>query len=205
MSEIEHLIGALEPLIHEYGAAAILVIIFLETLGAPVPGETLLVFSSALAARGELSWPTLFAAAWAGAVIGDNTGFAIGRYAGRELIARYGARIGLGAERLDKVEAIFKKYGPLTVAFARFVAFLRQLNGPVAGTLDMRWRRFLMFEALGAAMWVTMWMLFGHYVGDHAAALIAFARKFWPVLFVLAGLALTGALFWRYRTRQRRG
>ena len=59
-----------------------------------------------------------------------------------------------GAERLDKVEAVFKKCGPLTVAFARFVAFLRQLNGPVAGTLDMRWRRFLMFEAIGSAMWV---------------------------------------------------
>ena len=72
-----------------------MVVTFLETLGAPVPGESLLVFASALAARGELSWPTLFAAAWAGAAIGDNTGFAIGRYAGRELIAHYGARVGL--------------------------------------------------------------------------------------------------------------
>lgn len=205
MTEIEHLIGTLEPLIREFGTPAIMVIIFLETLGAPVPGESLLVFASALAARGELSWPLLFASAWAGAVIGDNTGFAIGRYAGRGFIAHYGARFGLGAERIDKVDAVFKKYGPLTVAFARFVAFLRQLNGPVAGTLDMRWSRFLMFEMLGAAMWVTTWMLFGHYIGDHAAALIAFARKFWPVALVLAALALMGAIFWIYRTRKRRG
>lgn len=205
MTEIEHLIGTLEPLIREFGTPAIMVIIFLETLGAPVPGESLLVFASALAARGELSWPLLFASAWAGAVIGDNTGFAIGRYAGRGFIAHCGARFGLGAERIDKVDAVFKKYGPLTVAFARFVAFLRQLNGPVAGTLDMRWSRFLMFEMLGAAMWVTTWMLFGRYIGDHAAALIAFARKFWPVALVLAALALMGAIFWIYRTRKRRG
>jgi membrane protein DedA with SNARE-associated domain len=205
LSEIEHLIGALEPLVREFGAPAIMVIIFLETLGAPLPGESLLVFASALAARGELSWPTLFASAWAGAVIGDNAGFAIGRYAGRELIAHYGARFGLGAERLDKVDAIFRKYGPLTVAFARFVAFLRQLNGPVAGALDMRWRRFLLFEMLGAAMWVTAWMLLGHYIGAHAAMLITFARKFWPAALVLAGLALMGGFFWIYRTRQRRG
>ena len=69
----------------------------------------------------------------------------------------------------------------------------------------MRWLRFLMFEALGSAMWVAAWMLFGHYVGDHAATLIAFARKFWPAALILAGLAPTGAFVWLYRTRQRRG
>jgi membrane protein DedA with SNARE-associated domain len=205
MGEIEHLIGALEPLIREYGAAAVMGIILLEALGVPAPGETLLVFASALAGRGELSWPTLFAAAWGGAVIGDNIGFAIGRYAGRGLILRYGARIGLSAERLGKVESVFKKYGPMTVALARFVAFLRQLNGPVAGTLNMDWRRFLLFEALGAALWVSAWMLFGYYVGEHASTVIGFARKFWPAALVLAGLAVVGVLVFRVRARQRPG
>ena len=105
MSEIKHLIGALEPLIHEYGAAAIMVDHFLETLGAPLPEKRSLVFASALAARGELSWPTLFAAAWAGAALGDNTGFAIGRVpvASSSPVMHPGR---LGAERLDKVEAV---------------------------------------------------------------------------------------------------
>lgn len=203
MGEIEHLIGALEPLIREYGAAAVMVIILLEALGAPVPGETLLVFASALAGRGELSWPTLFAAAWGGAVLGDNLGFAIGRYAGRGLILRYGARIGLGPERLAKVESIFMKYGSMAVAFARFVAFLRQLNGPVAGALGMDWRRFLLFEAFGAAMWVAVWMLFGVYIGEHVTALLGIARRFWPAAVAVAGLALVGALVFRARARQR--
>jgi membrane protein DedA with SNARE-associated domain len=203
MGEIEHLIGALEPLIREYGAAAVMVIILLEALGAPVPGETLLVFASALAGRGELSWPTLFAAAWGGAVLGDNLGFAIGRYAGRGLILRYGARIGLGPERLAKVESTFMKYGSMAVAFARFVAFLRQLNGPVAGALGMDWRRFLLFEAFGAAMWVAVWMLFGVYIGEHATALLGIARRFWPAAVAVAGLALVGALVFRARARQR--
>ncbi len=203
MGEIEHLIGALEPVIREYGAAAVMVIILLEALGAPVPGETLLVFAAALAGRGELAWPTLFAAAWGGAVLGDNIGFAIGRYAGRGLILRYGGRIGLGPERLAKVELIFKKYGSMAVTFARFVAFVRQLNGPVAGALGMNWRRFVLFEALGAALWVAVWMLFGVYIGEHATALLGIARRFWPAALAGAGLALVGALVFRARSRQR--
>jgi membrane protein DedA with SNARE-associated domain len=205
MGEIQHLIGGLEPLIREYGAAAVMIIILLEALGAPAPGETLLVFASALAARGELHWPTLYVAAWGGAVIGDNLGFAVGRYAGRALILRYGARIGLRPERLDKVESVYATYGLITVVFARFVAFLRQLNGPVAGALNMEWRRFALFEALGAAMWVSLWMLFGYYVGEHAATLIKLAHKYWPAALIIAGVALIGVLAVRARTRRRAG
>lgn len=205
MGEIHHLISELEPLIREYGAVAVMAIILLEALGAPVPGESLLIFASALAARGELHWPTLYLAAWAGAVIGDNLAFAVGRYAGRTLILRYGARIGLRPERLDKVESVYATYGPITVVFARFVAFLRQLNGPVAGVLNMAWGRFVLLEMLGAAMWVAVWMLFGHYVGEHAATLMKLAHKIWPAALVVAGLVVVGAFAVRARTRQRSG
>ncbi|MGZ8324600.1 MAG: DedA family protein [Rhodoplanes sp.] len=95
------------------------------------------------------------------------------------------------------------KYGSMAVAFARFVAFLRQLNGPVAGALGMDWRRFLLFEAFGAAMWVAVWMLFGVYIGEHATALLGIARRFWPAAVAVAGLALVGALVFRARARQR--
>ena len=205
MGEIHHLIRELEPAIREYGAAAVMVIIMLEALGAPAPGETLLIFASALAARGELHWPTLYLAAWAGAVIGDNLAFAVGRYAGRTLLLRYGARIGLRPERLGKVESIYATYGPITVVFARFVAFLRQLNGPVAGVLNTAWSRFVLLDMLGAAMWVAVWMLFGHYVGEHAEALIRLARKFWPAALIIAGLVVIGVLAVRAWMRQRSG
>jgi membrane protein DedA with SNARE-associated domain len=205
MGGIEHLMTDLEPIIREYGPAAILVVIALEALGAPAPGETLLVFAAALAARGELSAPWLFLAAWCGAVIGDNIGFAIGHYAGRALILRFGARIGLGADRLGKVESIYRTYGPATAALARFVALLRQLNGPVAGMLNMDWRRFALFEALGAGAWALAWLLFGYYVGEHSALVIGIVRKFWPAALVLAGLAAAGLLVWHAHMRRGSG
>lgn len=189
MDEIHHLIGASEQFIRDYGAVAVAVIIALEALGAPAPGESLLIFASAMAARGEMSWTALAAGAWAGAVVGDNIGYLIGRYGGRALVARFGGKVGLTEARMARVEAAFARYGPATVAFARFVAVLRQLNGIIAGTLQMDWRRFLFFNALGAALWVGMWTLLGHALGEHSAALIAFARHAWPALAISLGAA----------------
>ncbi len=173
--EIEHLLGNLEPLVHAYGAAAVMVILTFESLGLPLPGESLLIFASVLAGRGELSLPPLMLSAWAGAVLGDNIGYLIGRRLGRAIVLRYGGKIGINADRLNRVEAVFARYGPATVAFARFLNILRQLNGVVAGMLKMDWRRFLIFNALGGALWVSVWTLAGFYLGKHGSDIRAVA------------------------------
>lgn len=79
MTEIEHLLGSLVPLIRHYGLVAVPVIITLESLGAPVPGESLLIFASVAAEHGDMSFPLLLLFAWIGGVIGDNIGYLIGR------------------------------------------------------------------------------------------------------------------------------
>ena len=119
-----------------------------------MPGESLLIGAAILAGRGTVSLSALLVSAWAGAVIGDNIGYLIGRNFGHTLIVRFGKKVGLTSARLDKVAAIFAKYGPATVAFARFFNVLRQLNGIFAGTLEMSWWRFLAFNAFGGALWV---------------------------------------------------
>jgi membrane protein DedA with SNARE-associated domain len=79
MAAIEHAFGNLTPLLQEYGVAAVALILMLESLGLPVPGESLLILASVLAARGDLSLPSLLVFAWAGAVVGDNIGYVLGR------------------------------------------------------------------------------------------------------------------------------
>ncbi len=74
------------------------------------------------------------------------------------------------------MEAVFARYGPVTVAFARFVNILRQLNGVVAGMLKMGWRRFLVFNALGGALWVSVWTLTGFYLSKHGSEIKAVAH-----------------------------
>ncbi len=200
--EIEHVLGNLEPFVHSYGAAAVMVILTFESLGLPLPGESVLILASVLAGRGELSLLPLMLGAWAGAVLGDNIGYLIGSRLGRAIVLRYGAKIGINADRLNRVEAFFKRYGPVTVAFARFVTVLRQLNGVVAGMLKMEWKRFFFFNALGGALWVSVWTLAGFYLGEHVSDIKVIAHDLERAGAILGIGVLIAALvygFWRLR------
>jgi len=191
---IEHLLGTLGPYVHTYGAAAVAAILTLESIGAPLPGESLLIFASVLAARGEISLPILMFSSWAGAVTGDNIGYLLGRRFGRGIVLRYGVRFGITPQRFGKVEAVFARYGPVTVAFARFVNVLRQLNGIVAGILRMDWKRFLFFNALGGALWVLLWSTAGYVLGKRAPNLGAVANNLEHGGALIGVVTLTAAL-----------
>lgn len=148
-----------EPYLKSYGAIAIFVMIYLESMGSPVPGETGVIAASLLAARGELSIVAVYVAVLFGAILGDSTGYLIGRLGGNALLRRFGPRIGLTAERLDAVEDRFAKGGLWIVMAARFLPVLRQLNGLVAGSLAMPFHRFLMAQATGAVLWTSVYCL----------------------------------------------
>jgi membrane protein DedA with SNARE-associated domain len=154
-----HSLDAIEPLVHHYGYAAIFVTVALEALGAPLPGESAIIGSSLLAARGDLSIVVVLLCVWGAAVVGDSIGYLIGRFGGRALLVRFGPHIGLTAERLAKTENLFRRRGPLIVFTARFVVVLRQLNGIVAGSVHMPWLPFLAANAAGGLLWTLVWGL----------------------------------------------
>jgi len=159
MQVAHEVVAFIEPYIALYGAFAILVLVFLESLGAPVPGESALIAASLIASRGDISIVHLLLAAVAGAILGDFTGYLIGRFGGRRLLLRYGWLIKLTPERLAIVENQFRSRGMIIVFFARFVVLLRQLNGLVAGSMAMPWPRFLVANALGGLAWASTWVL----------------------------------------------
>ena len=197
------LIEGFEHIVREYGVVAVAVILALEALGAPVPGETLLIFGAVLSARGDMSLPGLLVFAWIGSVIGDNVGYLIGRTLGRGLVLRYGAKVGLDDARFSRIEGVFLRYGAPTVAFARFFALLRQLNGIMAGILGMPWWRFLLFNALGAALWVATWVFAASYLTEHFSFIAGLAHHTRIVLGILAaGAVLLAAVLW-VRSRRR--
>lgn len=109
----------------------------------------------------------------------------------------------MNAERLAKVEAVFARYGPVAVAFARFFSVLHQLNGLVAGSMGMPWRRFLLFNALGAALWVLTWTVVGYYVGLHGAGIAALTHKFGHAGIIVALIAAMAMMAYLYRRRAR--
>lgn len=149
----------LEPYITSYGAFALFFIVYFESFGAPLPGESALIASSLLALHGTLNIEAVLIAVFIGAVLGDGTGYLIGRFGGRKVILRYGHLVKLTPERLDQFEKMFDSKGFYVVATARFVVLLRQLNGIIAGSMKMNPLHFLAANMIGAAGWTLCWGL----------------------------------------------
>lgn len=163
MNLLQQGLAWIEPAIVTYGVWALLIVLYFESLGAPLPGESALIAASLLAARGDLAIGEVFLAAWVGAVLGDSTGYLIGRFGGRPLLTRFGSLVKLTPERLSKLEKTAKTKGFFMVLTARFVVVLRQLNGLIAGSTGMPWPHFVVANALGAMLWAGLWS-FGPYV-----------------------------------------
>lgn len=155
-----------EPYLKSYGAFVIFVMIYFESMGSPVPGETGVIAASLLAAKGELSIVAVYAAVLAGAILGDSTGYLIGRLGGQRILRSLGPYVGLTAERLKLVEDRFAKGGMGLVMMARFLPIMRQLNGLVAGSLAMPFHRFLMAQATGAVLWTSVYALGPYFFGE---------------------------------------
>ena len=192
-----------KPYLDHYGYWALFGAILLENFGLPVPGETLLIASALLASQGKMHIVPLLVTACIAAITGDNMGYAIGRFGGRRLVFRYGRYVLITEERLQKAEGFFRRYGGAVVVMARFFAVLRQLNGIVAGTAKMRWYRFLIYNMLGAALWVTFWGMLFYELGERA---LRFGAGINTVQFcLLGGLAAATVALAIYLLRRRRG
>ncbi|HEU5033823.1 MAG TPA: DedA family protein [Mycobacteriales bacterium] len=158
------------PLQH-YGYLAVAGFLFFEDFGVPLPGETMLIAASLYAGTGHLNVWLVALIGFGAAVLGDNVGFAIGHFGGRELVERFGKYVFLTPKRIDHAEDFFNRHGGKVVTVARFIEGLRQLNGIIAGTVGMPWRRFLVFNVIGAALWVGVWTSLGYLAGNHVEAI----------------------------------
>ena len=149
----EHFISDVRPYIDQYGYWAIFVGVLLDDFGIPVPGEAMLIAGALMVgSTGTMSIVPLLVTAWAAAVIGDNFAYALGRFAGRRLVLKYGHMLFVTPRRLRRVENFYERYGGHVVIIARFLTLVRQLNGIVAGIGNMPWWTFLAYNALGAAV-----------------------------------------------------
>ena len=131
------------------------VVISVESMGIPVPGEIALVTASLMSIGGFLNPWLVASAASAGAIVGDSIGYAVGRRGGRALLERCGRRFPkhFGPAHLARAERAFGRWGVWAVFFGRFVALLRILAGPLAGALRVPYGRFLVANALGGLVW----------------------------------------------------
>jgi len=186
-------------LFSRYGYWAVFFGVMLENAGLPVPGETILLFASFLAWRGDFHLALVILIACCGATLGDNVGFAIGRRGGRPLLERYTRRSKHLHKRLVQAEGFFRRHGSWTVFIARFVTGLRVFAGPLAGALHMPWPRFLFFNFSGAVIWSIAISVAGYFFGSQWERLIHIIKS--VNAGILAAVALAVYLLWRRHSR----
>ncbi|WP_436535329.1 DedA family protein [Actinoplanes sp. HUAS TT8] len=190
-------------LIGQFGYLGIGGIVLIESFGIPAPGETVIIAGAALAGRGHLNIVAVALTAFLAAVVGDSIGYWIGRRGGRPLVRRFGSYVRLTPERLAKVEGFMTRQGPKVVVVARFVEGLRQFNGIVAGFSGMRFPRFLVWNVLGAALWVGVWSTAAYLAGDHIEAIASTLSRYLVVALAVVALGLVAYLLHRRRRRRR--
>ena len=183
--------GTLEHLLTTYGYVALFLLIGIESFGVPLPGETALVTAAAYAALGRLNIFGVIAAAAAGAIVGDNAGYWVGREGGLALVRRFGKRVGLTEAKLTRAHAFFERYGARTVFIGRFVALLRSWAAALAGVACMPYRTFTLYNALGGIVWATIFGTLGYLFGRNLPRL---ERYIGQASLVLAIVAVLGAV-----------
>ncbi|HZQ22564.1 MAG TPA: DedA family protein [Terriglobales bacterium] len=186
----------IRDVLSSWGYWAVLIALLAESAGLPLPGETVLVFASFLAHKGgalRIQWVILVGVA--AAVLGDNCGFFLGRHFGKTLIRWAKHLLHLDDEDIGAAKDLIRGHGGRTVFFSRFIFGLRTIAGPVAGSLEMDWKRFFKFNVLGAATWVTVMAFAGFAFANEFDTLLDYIEKAsWALA---GGLFLLGYLLWR--------
>ena len=192
--EIAHLLAT-------YGYLVVALMVGVEGMGIPLPGETTLIAAAIVAGTShELNIGLVIAAASAGAIVGDNAGFWIGRSLGYRLLRRFGPYIGLTERRILLGQYLFNRYGGTLVLVGRFIALLRTLAPFVAGANRMPWRRFAIFNAAGGILWSSVFGFTAYWLGKEAHGVMGRAG----VLLAVLGIAAIGTGWWFLRRNEAR-
>jgi membrane protein DedA with SNARE-associated domain len=192
---------SMHDLIQAYGLRTLFVVVLLECIGIPMPGETALVATALYAGSTyQFSLTSVVIVAATAAILGDNIGYMIGRTIGIRLIMRYGRYVHLNEPRLKVGQYLFIRHGGKIVFFGRFIAILRTYSAILAGVNLMSWRHFLIMNGLGGICWATIFGAGAYVLGN------TFTRVAGPVgllLFVAAiGCVAAGVFFFRHHERQ---
>jgi membrane protein DedA with SNARE-associated domain len=184
------MMAALIDVAGNVGYPAIFLLVMSEAGGLPVPGETALIAGGVLASQGRLGIVLVIALAAAGAIIGDNAGYAIGRRGGRRLLERPGWMERQRRQVLVTGEPFFERHGPKAVFFGRWILGLRVWASWLAGMTRMPWRSFLVWNAAGGISWALTIGIASYVIGDQVGAIVRTAGAGALVIIAVVGVGV---------------
>ena len=191
----------LPHLFARFGYGVVALGVFLENLGVPVPGETILLAAGFFARRGNLRVVDVMIIGAAAAIFGDNFGYLIGRRGGRAFVLRFGRYVGLTPERLASVDRFFARNGTAAVFFARFISGVRVFAAVFCGISRFPWQRFVIVNAAGGIVWAVTITMLGYAFGSSWQLLEHRVGAAGILLVILVALIFMIALVLRHRDR----
>ena len=198
---LEAAVARVRPLLERYGYPAVFVAVGVEGMLIPAPGQTLLIAGAIDAVHGGLNIVALVALALVAAALGNSIGYLIGRAGGRPLLRK----LPISEARLTRVDELFQRYGGAFILVARFFDGTRQLNGIMAGTLEMPWWRFTFWNLLGAVIWVGVWGLGAYWLDRDIGSVVTVMERIEPFAIGLLIAVLLAGLVYLLRRRRKAG
>ena len=197
MRRFDRALARVQPLLERYGYGAAVVAVMAEGVGIPTPGQTLLMAGALEATTGTMNIALLLLFVTAATVVGNSAGYAIGRWGGQVVLEK----LRVNQQRQQRLDDLFKRRGGVVILLARFLDGLRQLNGIVAGILQMPWWIFTAYNVAGAILWTGAWGLGTYFLGRDIHVFAAFFLRHRRLLLALGVTAFLTLVIYLLRSR----
>ncbi len=193
-------LDTLQELARLYGYWAVFVGIAIENMGIPLPGETIVIVGGFLSGSGELNYWLVLSSAIAGAVLGDNFGYWVGRFGGWQLLVKIGRIFRIQEQQLEQAKDRYSKNAVQAVFFGRFITLLRIFAGPLAGITQMPYKQFLLCNFGGAAVWATTIVSIAFFLGKAVSLeqIVSWMTQVGIAALLLVILLVLAPFIWEY-------
>ncbi|MGF1740754.1 DedA family protein [Vibrio profundum] len=186
MIHIHDLIQSMKPLLEHYGYFALIVSVFFEGMGIPLPGQSVLITASIMSSENVMNLPMVMTIGWIACFCGNTAGYFIGYYF-ESWLAKKGY---ISEKKWQKIHSIIQKYGPICLVISRFVEGMKQFMPMACGMAKMSKRTFFIGNAMASTLWVLVFSLLVHYVFAHLSGVMRFYHHHQLTLWVACGVLL---------------
>jgi membrane protein DedA with SNARE-associated domain/membrane-associated phospholipid phosphatase len=183
-------VGNITHYIDQFGYIVLFFALLLEMIAIPLPGEVLMSYSGYLVYMGHFNWLLSIVLASAGACMGMSISYWIGFKLGKPFFEKYGHRVHLGPERIEKTSQWFSKHGNKLLIFAYFVPGVRHITGYFSGLTRLPFKTFALFAYTGAFLWVSVFISLGKILGPQWEQFHSSVKKYLIIGSIVAAVIL---------------
>ncbi len=191
MEHINELLMAMKPLLEQYGYLALIVSIFLEGIGIPMPGQSLMIAASIISSEHVMNLSLVMIVSWLSCFFGNTCGYLIGYYF-EGWLDKKGY---ISGPKMQKLQSTIQRYGPACLVVSRFVEGMKQFMPLACGIAKMPRKEFLLGNALATTIWVAVFSLLTNFAFEHLSVLSQFYTDHRYVVWSSAALLFSLMIF----------